>query len=226
MKNRQIDYILNSTVLRHSLIITWPIVVQVVPRVSGRCRSCYQQHDGQPSFETALQACRIYSTRILISRQKLIPQSLECRFRRRVVHGKYRLIPACLLEALNKEFIIAGRLLTFLFVPQTHCPCVQWQNAGKSGLDQWNFTLLPTSSSQVIIPQTTCLNNVTWAFKPVSLFTCSPGTVLIISAASHLCCVASAQSEPPYCTQARAKQSSPFSWPACASWFLAVCCSG
>lgn len=26
---------------------------------------------------------------------------------------------------------------------------VQWQNAGKSGLDQWNFTLLPTSSSQV-----------------------------------------------------------------------------
>jgi len=26
---------------------------------------------------------------------------------------------------------------------------MMWQNAGKSGLDQWNFTLLPTSSSQV-----------------------------------------------------------------------------
>ena len=23
-----------------------------------------------------------------------------------------------------------------------------WQNAGKAGLDQWNFTLLPTSRSQ------------------------------------------------------------------------------
>ena len=26
---------------------------------------------------------------------------------------------------------------------------MMWQNAGKSGLDQWNFTLLPTSTSQV-----------------------------------------------------------------------------
>lgn len=26
---------------------------------------------------------------------------------------------------------------------------MMWQNAGKSGLDQWNFTLLPTSKSQV-----------------------------------------------------------------------------
>lgn len=28
---------------------------------------------------------------------------------------------------------------------------MMWQNAGKSGLDQWNFTLLPTSSSQVLL---------------------------------------------------------------------------
>ena len=27
---------------------------------------------------------------------------------------------------------------------------MMWQNAGKSGLDQWNFTLLPTSTSQVL----------------------------------------------------------------------------
>ena len=27
---------------------------------------------------------------------------------------------------------------------------MMWQNAGKSGLDQWNFTLLPTSTSQVV----------------------------------------------------------------------------
>jgi hypothetical protein len=26
---------------------------------------------------------------------------------------------------------------------------MMWQNAGKSGLDQWNFTLLPTSKGQV-----------------------------------------------------------------------------
>ena len=25
---------------------------------------------------------------------------------------------------------------------------MMWQNAGKAGLDQWNFTLLPTSRSQ------------------------------------------------------------------------------
>lgn len=28
---------------------------------------------------------------------------------------------------------------------------MMWQNAGKSGLDQWNFTLLPTSTSQVML---------------------------------------------------------------------------
>ena len=28
---------------------------------------------------------------------------------------------------------------------------MMWQNAGKSGLDQWNFTLLPTSTSQVTL---------------------------------------------------------------------------
>lgn len=28
---------------------------------------------------------------------------------------------------------------------------MMWQNAGKSGLDQWNFTLLPTSKSQVCV---------------------------------------------------------------------------
>jgi hypothetical protein len=27
---------------------------------------------------------------------------------------------------------------------------MMWQNAGKSGLDQWNFTLQPTSKSQVM----------------------------------------------------------------------------
>ena len=26
---------------------------------------------------------------------------------------------------------------------------MMWQNAGKAGLDQWNFTLSPTSSHQV-----------------------------------------------------------------------------
>lgn len=36
---------------------------------------------------------------------------------------------------------------------------MMWQNAGKSGLDQWNFTLLPTSSSQVCAPaQSRCPN--------------------------------------------------------------------
>ena len=31
----------------------------------------------------------------------------------------------------------------------SHSVCLMLQNAGKCGLDQWNFTLLPTSSSQV-----------------------------------------------------------------------------
>jgi hypothetical protein len=30
---------------------------------------------------------------------------------------------------------------------------MMWQNAGKSGLDQWNFTLQPTSKGQVMTYQ-------------------------------------------------------------------------
>lgn len=59
----------------------------------------------------------------------------------------FRVSPRCLTSVLLSFFIIC------FFESQVDADlainCMMWQNAGKSGMDQWNFTLQPTSKGQV-----------------------------------------------------------------------------
>ncbi len=43
-----------------------------------------------------------------------------------------------------------------------------WQNAGKAGLDQWNFTLLPTSRSQARASRVSVPNGCRLSLSEVS----------------------------------------------------------
>lgn len=69
------------------------------------------------------------------------------RSRLRQSHGRLQASPRCLRSVLLSFFSIC------FFESQVDADlainCMMWQNAGKSGMDQWNFTLQPTSKGQV-----------------------------------------------------------------------------
>lgn len=54
---------------------------------------------------------------------------------------------------------------------------MMWQNAGKSGLDQWNFTLQPTSKGQVMAPSS-FLVSVTSCLAPMRYEAFSAGNYM------------------------------------------------
>ncbi len=69
------------------------------------------------------------------------------RSRRWRSHRRFQVSPRCLTSVLLSFFTIC------FFESQVDADlainCMMWQNAGKSGMDQWNFTLQPTSKGQV-----------------------------------------------------------------------------
>lgn len=65
------------------------------------------------------------------------------------MHQNVRMVVACFLtEYLNFHWVWGARWFHDTLVDgDLAINCMMWQNAGKSGLDQWNFSMLPTSKS-------------------------------------------------------------------------------
>ena len=65
------------------------------------------------------------------------------------MHQNVRMAVACFLtEYLNFHWVLGARWFHDTLVDaDVAINSMMWQNAGKSGLDQWNFTVVPTSKS-------------------------------------------------------------------------------
>ena len=65
------------------------------------------------------------------------------------MHQNVRIVVACFLtEYLNQHWVHGARWFHDALVDgDLAINCMMWQNAGKSGLDQWNFTSTPTGGS-------------------------------------------------------------------------------
>jgi deoxyribodipyrimidine photo-lyase len=65
------------------------------------------------------------------------------------MHQNVRMVVACFLtEYLNFHWVHGARWFHDTLVDaDLAINCMMWQNAGKSGLDQWNFSVLPTSKA-------------------------------------------------------------------------------